>query len=120
MSKLATYLHYQTTLTTKPSDSITFAGHSWPYFSQVRQGLEQSLQAYAVLPLRRVDFVEYGRVHSQSYLDKLELMAHDELLEELPKLGIGCDGLEYCLPGYEYGLGGRFRKEWVRRDVSSD
>jgi acetoin utilization deacetylase AcuC-like enzyme len=109
MSKLATYLHHQTTLTTRPSEAIAFAGHSWPYLSRVRHGLEHSLQSYAVLPLRRIAFGEYGRVHSQSYLDKLELMARDEPLEELPKLGIGCDGLEYCLPGYEYSLGGMYQ-----------
>lgn len=108
MTTFATYLHHQTTLTTKPVEAINFTGHSWPYFSRVRQGLEKALRSYPTLPVRRVDFDEYQRVHIQEYLHKLKLMARDEPPEELPKLGIGCDGLAYCIPGYEYSLGGMY------------
>jgi len=34
------------------------------------------------------------------------MMAHDEQVEELPRLSIECSGLDHCLPGYLYGLGG--------------
>ncbi len=108
MTTFATYLHQETMLTTKPSEKITFAGHSWPYFSRVRQGLEKALKAYPSLPARRVDFDEYHRVHAQEYLYKLKLMAQDKPVEDLPRLGIGCDGLAYSIPGYEYGLGGMY------------
>lgn len=109
MSKFATYLHPQTVQTSKPAERISFAGHSWPYFSQVRQQLAESLAHYPSLPLKRVNIAEYGRVHTQTYLQKLQQMANDTPPPELPNLGIGCDGLEYCLPGYEYSLGGMFQ-----------
>lgn len=108
MTTFATYLHHQTTLTSKSVEAINFTGHSLPYFDQVRQGLELALKAYPTLPVRRVDFDEYHRVHTQEYLHKLKLMARDEPPEEMPKLGIGCDGLAYCIPGYEYSLGGMY------------
>ena len=49
-------------------------------------------------------------VHNREYLQKIILQALDRPLDEisilLPQLSIECQGLEYCLPGYLYGLGG--------------
>jgi acetoin utilization deacetylase AcuC-like enzyme len=108
MIEFATYLHPQTVATTKPGDKIPFIGFSWPYFSKVRQQLERALKQYPALPLRKVNHEAYARAHTDVYLQKLSLMAADEPPAELPKLGIGCNGLEYCLPGYAYSLGGMF------------
>jgi acetoin utilization deacetylase AcuC-like enzyme len=106
MPKFATYLHPHTRHTSKPGDQIQFVGHSLPYFSRVRQGLEKALSDYPVLPVRKAEYEEYLRVHTEEYLQKLTLMASGEYPEEPPALSIECVGLEYCLPGYLYGLGG--------------
>ena len=106
MPKFATYLHPHTIYTSKPSDQIRFVGHSFPHSSQVRRELERALTDYPTLPVRKAEYAEYLRVHTEEYLDKLALMASDETLEELPRLSIECAGLEHCLPGYLYGLGG--------------
>ena len=109
MIDFAVYLPEQTMLTVKPAETITFAGHSWPYFNQVRKMLVDAFSEYKQLSAKKINFAEFGRVHSREYLNKLARMARDEPVEELPELGIGCDGLHYCLPGYEYGLGGMYQ-----------
>jgi acetoin utilization deacetylase AcuC-like enzyme len=102
----ATYLYSQTCATSRPVDQIEFAGHSLPHFSQVRQALAVALSHYPALPLRQADYLEYGRVHSTDYLQTLSRMAAGEAVEEPPRLSLECLGYEYCLPGYQYGLGG--------------
>jgi acetoin utilization deacetylase AcuC-like enzyme len=106
MTKFATYLHPHTTFTSKPSNEISFVGHSYPHFSQVRQELEKVLLNYPALPVREASYGDYLSVHMGEYLHKLVLMASGQPVEERPKLSVECTGLEYCLPGYLYGLGG--------------
>lgn len=102
----ATYLYPQTCATSIPVDQVEFAGHSLPHFSRVRQALAAALSHYPALPLRQADYLEYGRVHSTAYLQTLRRMASGEAVEEPPRLSLECLGYEYCLPGYQYGLGG--------------
>ncbi len=106
MTKFATYLHPHTCYTSKPSSQISFVGHSLPHYSKVRQELEKALADYPTLPVRNVEYAEYLRVHADRYLIQLALMALDKPLKNRPKLSIECRNLEYCLPGYLYGLGG--------------
>lgn len=108
MPKFAVYIHAQTCLTSKPSDQIEFVGHSYPHFSQVRQELEKALCHYPLLPVRKAEFTEYTTIHASDYLDKLALMAEDKPLEKHPRLSLECTGFQYCLPGYQYSLGGMF------------
>lgn len=104
--KFATYLHAETVLTSRPPNEIEFAGHSYPYFSQVRGALEKNLSEYESLPARQAHYSNYLAVHSEAYLQKLIAMASGQRVEQLPKLSIECKGLEFCLPGYLFGLGG--------------
>lgn len=110
MNYFATYLHPQTFCTSKPIQSISFMGHSFPYYNQVRQVLAQALAEYPALPLRKAQRRNYLNVHTAEYLRKLALNALEKPLDEvsaaLPELSIECEGLEYGLPGYLYGLGG--------------
>lgn len=110
MSRFATYLHPQTCLTAKSPHLILFRRYSLPHFSQVRQQLETHLRDYPSLPLRKARYSEYLRVHSRKYLKQLLLMGRDKPLERFnlsnPKLSLECEGLEYCIPGYLYSLGG--------------
>lgn len=108
MTKLATYLHPHTCLTSKSPDLISFVGYSYRHFSQIREELEKSLADYPSLPVRKVDYREFERVHSPDYLKTLEQMALNQPVDEKPRLSLECTGLEYCLPGYLYGLGGMF------------
>ena len=108
MTKFSTYLHPQTCLTSKEVTPDIFVGHSFPHYSKIRQELADALDQYPTLPLRKVDYVEYRRVHAEEYLDKLARMAEDQPVDPRPKLSIECRGYEYCLPGYCYGLGGMF------------
>lgn len=106
----ATYLYPQTCITTKPLDRIEFIGHSLPHFNQVREQLAKHLSDYPQLSLRKAQGNEYLRVHSRAYLKKLLLKAKNQPLDEaslaLPPNGGECEGLEFSLPGYLYGLGG--------------
>ena len=110
MNYLATYLHPQTFCTSKPIQSISFIGHSFPYYNQVRQALAKALAEYPTLPLRKAQRRNFESVHTPEYLRKLALQALENPLDQgsaaLPELSIECQGLEYCLPGYLYGLGG--------------
>ncbi|MCP4541851.1 MAG: histone deacetylase [Chloroflexi bacterium] len=106
MLNFATYLHPHTCRTSKPVDQIQFVGHSFPHFSQVRVELEKALAGYPTLAVRKADYEDYACVHTNTYLEKLSMMAADEHVEELPRLSVECTGFEYCLPGYLYGLGG--------------
>lgn len=106
MPDFATYLHPQTCHTSKPAEHITFVGHSYPHFSRIRAELEKVLAGYPRLPLRKAEYSDYLTVHKKSYLDKLTLMAAGKHINEYPRLSIECQGFEYCLPGYLYGLGG--------------
>ena len=106
MPKFATYLHPQTTYTSKPAHLVRFVGLSFPLSSQIRQDLEGGLSDYAALPVREAEYADYARVHDAQYLNKLKLMALEQPLDEPPKLSIECTGFEYCLPGYLYSLGG--------------
>jgi acetoin utilization deacetylase AcuC-like enzyme len=42
------------------------------------------------------------------YLNKIRQMAEGNVLESPPRLSGECAGLQFCLPGYEYSLGGMF------------
>jgi acetoin utilization deacetylase AcuC-like enzyme len=104
--KFATYLHPETTLTSRSPNEIEFVGHSYPYFSQVRRELEKNLGEYKSLPVRQAEYSDYLLIHSESYIQKLITMASGQFVEAPPKLSIECKGLEFCLPGYLFGLGG--------------
>jgi len=108
--RFATYLHPQTFSTSKLLQEISFTGSSFTYYNQVRHTLKNYLKNYPALPLRKARITDYLRVHSREYLQKIILQAFDRPLDEisisLPELSIECQGLEYCLPGYLYGLGG--------------
>lgn len=102
----AIYNHPELFATSKPIDQITFRGFSIPYFSEVSQKLAEQLTQYPNLPLREAAYADFTRVHTQEYLNKIELMADDQPVEHPPKLSIECTGMEYCIPGYRYKLGG--------------
>lgn len=106
----ATYLHLQSFNLSKPLEDITFGRYSLPYYRQVCQALAQSCSQYQSLPLRKAQLTDYASVHSQAYLKKLILKALDRPLDQtslsLPAIGSDCQGLEYAIPGYLYGLGG--------------
>lgn len=108
--RLVTSLHPQAFCTSKPIQEIAFSKYSFPYYNQVRQSLEKSLQDYPALPLRKAKISDYLRVHTREYIRKLALQSLGKPLDKislsLPELSIECQGLEYCLPGYLYGLGG--------------
>jgi acetoin utilization deacetylase AcuC-like enzyme len=104
--KFATYLHAETVLTSRPPNEIEFVGRSHPYSSQVRSELEKNLSEYKSLPVRQAQYSDYLVVHSETYLQKLIAMAAGQPVEQPPKLSIECQGLEFCLPGYLFSLGG--------------
>src|SRR3954453_6198429 len=108
MPIFATYLHPQTTLLSKSAEPIRSVGFSWPYFQTVQRDLATILHDYPSLPLREVADEEFLRVHSATYLEQLQLMAAATPPSPLPKLSQECIGMEYCLPGYRYSLGGMF------------
>ncbi|MEM7028970.1 MAG: histone deacetylase [Chloroflexota bacterium] len=109
MIQFATYLHPHTCYTSRPVSPDVFVGYSYPHYSQIREGLATALNDYTELPVKNVEYDQYRRVHSQDYLDKLTLMAADQPIDAPPKLSAECRGYEYCLPGYQYGLGGMFQ-----------
>jgi acetoin utilization deacetylase AcuC-like enzyme len=104
--QFATYLHPETMATSKPSDMIAFVGYSWPHWAQIWQALVERTASYATLPLRIAAFNTFGSVHTAAYLQQLQLMAAGTPPTVLPRLSAECSGLEYCLPGYQAGLGG--------------
>jgi acetoin utilization deacetylase AcuC-like enzyme len=104
--KFATYLHPETVLTSRPVKETEFVGHSYPYFSQVRKELEKNLAQYESLPVRQAEYSDYLLVHSKAYLEKLIAMASGQSVKEPPQGSIECKGLEFCLPGYLFSLGG--------------
>lgn len=106
MVAFATYLHPHTVYTSKPPNEIEFVGHSLPHFSQIREALAAALADYDSLPLRRAGNDEYAQVHTRQYLAALAVMAQDRQPAIRPRLSIECTGMQYCLPGYAYGLGG--------------
>ncbi|MFP4296270.1 MAG: histone deacetylase family protein [Spirulinaceae cyanobacterium] len=106
----ATYLHPQIFSTIKPLPEIKFSGYSLPHYNQVRQALVEALPNYPQLPLYKAHSRDYFRVHSRIYLQKLAAQALGKTLDnqakKLPQCSRECQGLEYSLPGYLYGLGG--------------
>ncbi len=118
MPHFAAYLHPETCLTSKPIELIRFMGYSLPHFARVREELAKQLTDYPPLPLRQSDFAEFRRVHHPDYLDALRRMAADEPVSERPCLSVECTGYEYCLPGYQYGLGGMLEAiDWMKAGV---
>jgi acetoin utilization deacetylase AcuC-like enzyme len=104
---LQVYLHPHCFYTSKPSENISFCGYSFPHYNQVRIALKKQLKNYGELEPRKANIRDFLSVHSQEYLKKLILKAQDQLpWENTLDLSIECQGLEYCLPGYLYGLGG--------------
>lgn len=106
--KFATYLHPECGLTSKPTDQVDWCGHSYPHYEQVRKLLAEVLHEYPSLPLRRVGLQEYASVHSPAYLRQLTDAAEGHSDGAQPKLNSECRGLIFCLPGYEYALGGMY------------
>lgn len=106
MTRFATHTYAHTVDTSRPAGEIAFVGRSYPHFSQVREALASALHDYTALPVRRATFEDYLRVHTAGYLLALQQMAAGEQPAQMPRLSIECQGLEYCLPGYLYGLGG--------------
>jgi len=104
--KFATYIHPETVLTSRPVNESEIVGQSYPHLSQVRRELEKHLSKYQSLPIRQAEYSDYLSVHSETYIQKLMAMAAGQLVEQPPKLSIECKGLEFCLPGYLFGLGG--------------
>lgn len=108
MSKpaFATYVHHEIGLTTRPAQEIQWFGHSYPYFMSVYKALADCLNGFPVLPLRREPIGTFSMVHSEQYVEALKQMAKGCKPEVTPKLSLECSGFEFCLPGYEYTLGG--------------
>lgn len=110
MGRFATYLHPHTCLTSKTVEESVFLGYSFPHYSKVRQGLEKALSEYPSLPVRKAKASDYLRVHTEAYLRKLALQAQEKPLDpasqQMRAVSAECRGLEFCLPGYLYGLGG--------------
>ncbi|MBW4566213.1 MAG: hypothetical protein KME32_35125 [Mojavia pulchra JT2-VF2] len=109
MAKFAVYLYPHTCYTSKPSQTISWTGYSFPHYSQVRLELAKILTNYPILPIRKAHLTDYLRVHKNIYLKNLVFKAlnkHDEINNSLPTNGGECEGLEFCLPSYLYGLGG--------------
>lgn len=106
MPQLAIYLRPETCLTSQPIEQLHFVGHSLPHFARVREELARRLADYSRLPLQQADFAEFQRVHQVGYLVALQRMAADEPVSNRPRLSVECTGFEYCLPGYQYSLGG--------------
>ncbi len=109
MIAFSTYLYLHTFYTSKPLEEITFGGYSFPYYNRVRSRLEKELNHYPSLPLRKGELTRFLAVHTESYLKSLCLTALDKPLPpECKPLreSAECQGLEFCLPGYQYGLGG--------------
>jgi acetoin utilization deacetylase AcuC-like enzyme len=104
--RCATYLHPETTATTKPPETIAFVGHSWPHLAQIREALVERTAFYPSLPLRIAALDTFGSVHTPAYLQQLQLMADGMMPDMVPRLSAECSGLEHCLPGYQAGLGG--------------
>jgi acetoin utilization deacetylase AcuC-like enzyme len=106
----ATYLHPQSFWLSKPTQNIAFGKYSLPYYNRVRFSLQKACQDYPSLPLKKAQLSDYLSVHTRDYLHKLVLKALDKPLDKtslaLPGLSGECQGLEYALPGYCYGLGG--------------
>jgi acetoin utilization deacetylase AcuC-like enzyme len=116
MTKFATYLHPHTCYTSQQRDRASFVGYSFPYFSKVRQNLAKILQNYPTLPIKKAQYSDYLRVHTEDYLKTLALMALNQPVNQLPKLSGECQNLEYCLPGYLYGLGGMLEAiDWMKK-----
>lgn len=106
LPRFATCIHPETLVTTRPPDTIHFVGKSWPYVAQVRHALAERLASYPTLPLRLAPFDTFATVHTETYLRQIEQMAAGQELIDPPRLSAECSGLEYCLPGYQAGLGG--------------
>jgi acetoin utilization deacetylase AcuC-like enzyme len=102
----ATYLHREVCSTSRPAQEIDWVGHSYPYFLSVFDALAERLKDYTALPLRQEPLETYGLAHSREYLQKLGQMADGVKLEDPPRMSWECSGLQFCLPGYEYSLGG--------------
>lgn len=84
---------------------IEFFGYSYPHFNRIREQLDNIFKHLPSLPRQKVNYWEYGRVHTTEYLEKLLQMAEGKKLDKYPKLSAECFGLEFCLPGYQYSLG---------------
>jgi len=106
MITFATYLHPQTCITSQPAETIQFEGYSYPYYSRVRDELAKQLVDYPTLPVRKAEYELFSSVHTTWYLQAWQTKAAGKPLDKLPKRSLECVGLEYCLPGYQYGLGG--------------
>jgi len=106
--KFATYLYKETALTSRPVDEIEFKGYSYPHFNAVREELSSRLSHFDSLNVRKADLDDFLVVHSKTYLEQLRAMAAGKKLDQYPNLSMDCRGLEFCLPGYEFGLGGMY------------
>ncbi|MFL5804761.1 MAG: histone deacetylase, partial [Roseiflexaceae bacterium] len=105
-TRFATYLHPEIMALSKPPDTIRFVGFSWPHFAEIQRGLAERLRHYPSLPLHIAALDTFSSVHTAAYLQQIQLMAADTPPDVLPRLSAECSGMEYCLPGYQAGLGG--------------
>jgi acetoin utilization deacetylase AcuC-like enzyme len=103
--RFATYLHPETLSTSRHVSDVDFVGKSYPHYSFIARALARELSDLPSLPLRMAGLEEFQRVHLQEYIEALTLMEAGKPCVR-PKLSIECSALEYCLPGYSYGLGG--------------
>lgn len=108
MSGFATYLHKEMLQANKPLDQIGFTGYSVPHFRRVRDGIVAKAGHHRQLPLAKADFQDYYRIHDAQYLDGLQLLAAGKQPDPMPMLSMECNGYEYFLGAYCYGLGGLY------------
>ncbi|MEA3445815.1 MAG: histone deacetylase [Bacteroidota bacterium] len=104
--RFAVYFHDEICSTSIPVEEIEFVGNSFNHFCNIRKLIKEKLRAYPVIPLRKAPFSMYYKVHDKIYLDKIIQMSKGVVPEEYPKLSMECTGLEHCLPGFQYCLGG--------------
>ncbi len=108
----AIYLWPECFSVSQPLQKIKFGKYSLPYYRQVCIALAQACCEYPSLAIRKAKISNYLTVHTHIYLRKLILKSLNRPLDQaslaLPSLGSNCQGLEFALPGYLYGLGGLF------------
>ncbi len=103
--RLAVYPHREVTASSRPHAEIATVGLSLPHYAAVFAQLAPVAQ-YPALLLARADFARYATVHTPAYLAALQALAAGHTPDWQPLLGGECSGLEHCLPGYTFALGG--------------
>ncbi len=104
--KFATYLNQEIFETLKPFDEINFEGYSYPHFNKLRAILEDKLDHYPKLALRKADFDFYYSIHENTFVDDILLLSQGKDPSAPLNRTIECSGMEFAVPGYCYALGG--------------